>query len=75
MSNKLSIWIGIISSVVTIALTVLNYNLNKGWYLITDMIITSNWKADQSWTVPLGGGAGKMFKIGSQNINTRIEFY
>lgn len=29
MSNKLSIWIGIISSVVTIALTILNYNLNK----------------------------------------------
>lgn len=29
MSNKLSIWIGIVSSVVTIALTVLNYNLNK----------------------------------------------
>jgi hypothetical protein len=29
MSNKLSIWIGIISSVVTIALTILNFNLNK----------------------------------------------
>ena len=52
-----------------------NYNLDKGWYLITDMIITANWKADQSWTVPLGGGAGKMFKIGNQNMNTKIEFY
>ncbi len=29
MSNKLSIWIGIISSVITIALTILNYNLNR----------------------------------------------
>ena len=52
-----------------------NYNLDKGWYLITDMIMTANWKADQRWTVPLGGGGGKMFKIGSQNLNTKIEFY
>jgi len=35
----------------------INYNLQRGWYLITDMIITANWDADSSnrWTVPLGG--------------------
>ena len=55
----------------------INYNLPGGWYLITDMIITANWNADsgQRWTVPLGGGIGKLFKIGNQPINSRIEAY
>lgn len=55
----------------------LNYNLPHGWYLISDIIITANWEADSSntWTVPLGGGAGKLFKIGSQAINARAEAY
>jgi len=54
-----------------------NYNLPDGWYLVTDMVITANWQADsdQQWTVPLGGGAGKLFKLGNQAMNTRIEVY
>ena len=24
----------------------MNYNLRQGWFLITDMIITANWRAD-----------------------------
>ena len=55
----------------------LNYNLPQGWYLISDIIITANWEADSSdtWTVPLGGGVGKLFKIGNQAINARTEAY
>ena len=55
----------------------LNYNLPDGWYLVTDMVIIANWKADSSntWTVPLGGGAGKLFMIGKQAINARAEAY
>jgi hypothetical protein len=55
----------------------LNYNLPNGWYLITDMVMTANWYAEsgQQWTVPLGGGVGKLFKIGSQAMNTRLEAY
>lgn len=55
----------------------INYNLEGGWYLISDMIITANWEADSSnqWTVPLGGGFGKMFEIGYQKINTKLEAY
>jgi hypothetical protein len=55
----------------------LNYNLPGGWYLISDIIITANWNADsdQRWTVPLGGGVGKLWKIGGQAINTRVEAY
>jgi len=55
----------------------LNYNLPNGWYLLTDIIITANWQADSSnrWTVPLGGGVGKLFKIGNQPMNVRTEAY
>ncbi len=55
----------------------LNYNLNNGWYLLTDMVITANWEANNSnrWTVPVGGGAGKLFKIGNQAVNARLEAY
>jgi hypothetical protein len=55
----------------------INFNLEGGWYLISDMIITANWKANSNnrWTVPLGGGFGKMFAIGDQKMNTKIEAY
>lgn len=55
----------------------INYNLDNGWYLITDMILTASWQADSSdrWTIPLGGGVGKMFAIGSQKMNTKLEAY
>ena len=55
----------------------INYNLPGGWYLITDMIVTANWNADSGnqWTIPIGGGAGKLFKIGNLPINSRLEAY
>ena len=55
----------------------INYNLDEGWYLISDMIITAKWEADSGnqWTVPVGGGFGKMFEIGSQKMNTKLEAY
>lgn len=54
-----------------------NYNLSDGWYLITDSILTSNWRAKsgERWTIPLGGGAGKLFTIGDQPVNMRLEAY
>ncbi len=55
----------------------LNYNLPNGWFLITDLVMTSNWKASsgQRWTVPLGGGVGRVYKIGNQAVNNRVEVY
>jgi hypothetical protein len=55
----------------------INYNLDDGWYLISDMILTANWmaKSDNRWTIPIGGGVGKMFSIGSQKMNTKLETY
>jgi len=54
-----------------------NYNLDKGWYLITDMVMTANWDedSDNRWTIPVGGGVGKLFKVGNQAMNTRVEVY
>ncbi len=55
----------------------LNYNFESGAYLTTSPIITVNWEArgSQQWTVPLGGGVGKIFKIGRLPVNTQIGGY
>jgi len=44
-----------------------NYNLPRGWYLTSSPIITANWKnsSDDTWTVPFGGGVGRVFRVGS----------
>ena len=45
----------------------LNYNFPGAFYLTTSPIITANWKAGRGgdvWTVPLGGGVGKLFRLG-----------
>lgn len=54
-----------------------NYNMPKGWYLTTSPIITANWQADSDnrWTIPLGGGIGRVFNIGKQPINAQINYY
>ena len=38
-----------------------NYNMKKGWYVVTAPIITANWRAtgDNVWIVPFGGGVGR----------------
>jgi hypothetical protein len=56
----------------------LNYNLPHGWYLTTSPVITANWLAAQSdrWTVPVGGGVGRLFKVGKLPINAQVQgFY
>ena len=54
-----------------------NYNLDNGWFLLTDMVMTANWDApsSQRWVIPVGGGFGRVFKIGNQAINSRLEYY
>ena len=55
----------------------LNYNLPEGLYLTSSPILTVNWKADtsQRWTVPLGGGVGKIFHLGRLPVNTQLSTY
>jgi len=55
-----------------------NYNLPDGAYFSSAPIITANWKADNSqrWTVPLGGGMGKIFRFpGLPPINAQLGAY
>jgi len=55
----------------------LNYNFSKGWYLTSAPIITADWTADQKWTVPVGGGVGKLWRVGKVGlpINTQIQAF
>lgn len=57
----------------------INYNIpgSNGLYLTSAPIITANWEAgsDNRWTVPLGGGVGKIFKIGKQPVNAQASAY
>jgi hypothetical protein len=55
----------------------INYNLPKGWYLSSAPIITANWEAESGdqWTVPFGGGFGKIFRIGKQPMNAQIQAF
>jgi hypothetical protein len=58
----------------------LNYNLPKGWYLSTAPIMTANFAAGSSgnhWTVPAGGGFGKLWRIGKVGLplNTQVQAF
>jgi len=54
-----------------------NYNLPGGWYVTSSPVITANWSGDSSqrWSVPIGGGVGRIFKIGDQPINSSFQAY
>ena len=54
-----------------------NYNLPDGWYLTSAPIITANWEAEsgEQWTVPFGGGIGRVFRIGRQPINMQTQVF
>jgi hypothetical protein len=52
-------------------------NLKKGWYVTSAPIITANWNASKGnvWTVPFGGGFGRVQKLGNQPVNWKVEFF
>jgi len=56
-----------------------NYNIpdHEGLYLTSGPIWTVNWNApsSQQWTIPLGGGIGKIFHFGKLPVNTQISAY
>lgn len=56
-----------------------NYNLPHGWYLTTSPLITANWEATHSrdtWTIPLGGGIGRIFRLGSlPPMNAQVQTF
>jgi hypothetical protein len=55
----------------------INYNLPQGWYLASGPIITADWEADSGnrWTIPFGGGVGKIFRIGKMPLNAQVQAF
>jgi hypothetical protein len=54
-----------------------NYNLPHKWYLTSSPIITSNWEVsgNNRWTVPVGGGVGKIVHFGKLPVNAYTQFF
>ena len=56
-----------------------NYNIpnGHGWYLVSSPIITADWTAPsgQQWTVPLGGGVGRVFRVSGQGYSAAIQAF
>jgi hypothetical protein len=55
-----------------------NYNFGKGWYVTSAPIITANWltTGDKAWTLPFGGGIGRVVKIGGKlPVNLSLSAY
>lgn len=56
-----------------------NYNFPSGWYFTSAPIMTANWDAPSGdrWTIPIGGGAGKIVRFGKLpvNINSQLFYF
>jgi hypothetical protein len=54
-----------------------NYNLKRVWYLSASPILTANWRASSGneWVVPVGGGVGRIMRLGAQPVNISATFY
>lgn len=54
-----------------------NYNMSDGWYLVSAPVITANWnlRPSERWIVPLGGGVGKILKVGKLPLNVTLQAY
>jgi hypothetical protein len=54
-----------------------NYNLRHGWYFTSSPVVTANWKASsaQTWTVPVGGGVGRIVRFGKQPVTNEVTHW
>ena len=67
----------------------ITYNLKKGWNINSGPIVTANWhnqaggdaaEGDDTppggrWTIPFGGGVGRIMRLGAQPVNLSANFY
>jgi hypothetical protein len=55
----------------------INYNLPHGWYVVTAPVITADWEADSDnrWTLPVGGGVGKIQRFGKLPLNIQLQAF
>jgi hypothetical protein len=55
----------------------INYNLKGGWAISTGPSLTANYTApsNQKWSIPVGGGVVKTFKLGDQPMQLGLFYY
>lgn len=67
----------------------ITYNLKKGWSVSSSPILTANWHNKATgdaangndttsggrWTIPFGGGVGRITRLGFQPVNIQANFY
>jgi hypothetical protein len=53
------------------------YILGDGWYLVSAPVIAAFWNipSGEKWLIPIGGGVGKVIKIGDRPLNISIQAY
>ena len=52
------------------------YNFDDGWYLSSRPNITANWQlSGTKWTVPIGGGGGRVFRIDTLPVDLSVSAY
>ncbi len=55
-----------------------NYNFESSWYLTSTPTMTADWNADsdERWTIPVGGGFGKLVRVGEMPLDLKLQgFY
>lgn len=54
-----------------------NYNIKNGWYVTSTPIITADWNSPngEKWTIPVGGGIGKLHKFGDLPIDFKLQAF
>jgi hypothetical protein len=55
----------------------INYNLSKGWYISWNPTLTADWEKTSGgrWVVPMGGGIGRIMRLGTQPVNLGLQIY
>ncbi|WP_082661866.1 neuromedin U [Terracidiphilus gabretensis] len=67
----------------------ITYNLKRGWNINSGPLMTANWHNQASgdaadgddtppggrWTIPFGGGVGRVMRLGPQPVNLSANFY
>jgi hypothetical protein len=54
-----------------------SYNLPDGWSLYSNATISADWTKAQNerWTVPVGGGVGKLFYVGPLPVSISLQAF
>ncbi len=56
---------------------IVSYHFDNGWSIGTSPNITADWQSSSGkrWTVPIGGGFGKVFRIGERPVKLSLDGY